>query len=295
MKKTFSMILIVSLVLVLALSCSPEQSAPGSEAVLPSPEEVKKPNETELANLESVFNIAQADLMEYIGTGENLPNLINELASEIQIRSGNVTIEFKDSTTTVKTTNNSLGFEYISVEKVNGDRSTEETTTIVKDRVTYVIKVESELFSDTGTITSVSKNGTEITAENERKEILINIYTDCSNKVSIDFLTTMNKGQISLLGGKLVIDVDANEETRTIDATVMINNLEINGSTYSAVANINANESAGKTTIKASGTTSGNIGTHSVAADISMTGDKNIIKLYIDNFIYLDKEITTRT
>ena len=150
MKKTFAMILIVSLVLVLAMSCSPEQSAPGSEAVLPSPEEVKKPNATELTKLESVYNTAQADLMAYIGTEGNLANIINNLASEIESRLGNVTIEIDGSTITTKTTNTSLGFSYTSVEKTNEDGSTETTITLIKGFDTYVIKESSKLFSNKG-------------------------------------------------------------------------------------------------------------------------------------------------
>lgn len=290
MRKTLSTILIISLVLVLALSCSPEQSAPGPEVKLPSTEEIKerpKEESAELLALDDIFATGKTDLMGFIGDETNLTKLTDELVPEINRRAANVKVEVTGSKMTIKTINKSFGFDYTEEESKEGEK-TVTTKTLVKGGTTYKLVFTEE--DDKITMPEIFTDGVKVTTDSELK-IINTLINECSDKVMQELLITLNKGSITLLDGKLKIDGNFNLETKEVNITAVLENFEINESTYSAVAKLNINSSNGKFTLKASGNTSGKIGTHSVATLVQMSSEKGLsVKLYIDNYIYMEMD-----
>lgn len=290
MRKTLSTILIVSLVLILALSCSPEQSAPGPEVKLPSTEEIKerpKEGSAELLALDDIFATGKTDLMSFIGDETNLTKLTDELVPEINRRAANVKVEVTGSKMTIKTINKSFGFDYTEEESKEGEK-TVTTKTLVKGNNTYKFVLTEENDAITGIDLFMDNKKVEDDSQIETISTLINEYSD---KVMQELLITLNKGSITLLDGKLKIDGNFNLETKEVNITAVLENFEINESTYSAVAKLNINSSNGKFTLKASGNTSGKIGTHSVATLVQMSSEKELsVKLYIDNYIYMEMD-----
>lgn len=290
MRKTLSTILIVSLVLVLALSCSPEQSAPGPEVVLPSTEEIKerpKEGSAELLKLDEIFANGKTDLMSFIGDETNLTKLTYELVPEINRRAANVKVEVTGSKMTIKTINKSFGFDYTEEESKEGEK-TVTTKILVKGGTTYKLVINEE--DGKITMPEIFTDGVKVTTDSELK-IINTLINECSDKVMQELLITLNKGSITLLDGKLKIDGNFNLETKEVNITAVLENFKINESTYSAVAKLNIDSSSGKFTLKASGNTSGKIGTHSVATLVQMSSEKGLsVTLYIDNYIYMEMD-----
>lgn len=300
MKKNLFRIITILLVLMLVFSCSNDQKIPEPaepEVRIPTTEEIKPTPEAgsdKAVELTTFMDNAQADLIGYAMGGKDLPIIIKDLVTQLNGRTTDFDMSFDGDisgfTATLKNTSNLLGYGFNLLIELKADVLS-ATIEIKEGETTYKL-VDTIKFGDgegesKKNTSQYYKNGVEVTDADVKTEISNKIDKVVEN-VGNHILTLINKGPITLLDGKLKINLKINPQLEIMQGKVILSNLTIGKNTYSLVAEINIfSENIG---INASGNTSGEIGDHTVALQVKFSTKDGLQKLtfYIDDYIMIE-------